>query len=179
MAATIYVEEIVHRLNQIITALKRYIHIKHIQHAKFNFLKFNLQGNEVLIQIDCSENNANQDQNQIQSVYFGQSCFSIFTACCYLPIDRVLVNKNITVTFEASDHSMIAALSCWLRVLSDIKEKYQNLPDSLVLHILSDRCTGQLVIFRNITSGTTERVLWTISVVPSNIEYSVMSSLRK
>ena len=50
VAATIDVEEIIRRLNQIITALKHHIHIKHIQHA--NFLKSNPQGNEVLIQID-------------------------------------------------------------------------------------------------------------------------------
>ena len=75
MAATIDVEEIVRRLNQIITALKRHIHIKHIQHAKFNFLKSNLQGDEVLIQIDYSENYANQDQNQIQSAGFWSELF--------------------------------------------------------------------------------------------------------
>ena len=60
-----------------------------------------------------------------------------------LAIDGVLVNENITMTSEASDHSRIAALSRWLRVLSVIKEKYQNLPDSLVLHIWSDVCAGQ------------------------------------
>ena len=59
VAATIDVEEIVRRLNQIITALKHHIHIKHIQHTKFNSLKPNLQGNEVLIQTDYSENYAN------------------------------------------------------------------------------------------------------------------------
>ena len=85
-------------------------------------LKSSLQGNEVLIQIDYSENYANQNQNEIQGAYFGQSCFSIFTACCSLAIDGVLLNENITVTSEASDHSRIAALSCWLRVLSVIKK---------------------------------------------------------
>ena len=64
-------------------------------------------------------------------------------ACFYLAIVGVLVNENITVISEASDHSRIAALSCWLRVLYAIKEKYQNLPDSLALHICSDECTAQ------------------------------------
>ena len=144
VAAIIDVEEMVRRLNQIITALKRHIHIKHIQHAKFNSLKPNLQGNEILIQINYSENSANHDQNQIQNAYFGQSCFSIFTACCYLAIDGVFVNENITVISEADYHSRIAALSCWLHVLSVVKEKYENLPNSLVLHIWSDGCTGQV-----------------------------------
>ena len=47
----IHVEEIVRRLNQIITALKRHIYIKHIQHAKFNTLKSNLQGKEITVRI--------------------------------------------------------------------------------------------------------------------------------
>ena len=40
-------------------------------------LKSSLQGNEVLIQIDYSENYANQNQNEIQSAYFGQLFFDI------------------------------------------------------------------------------------------------------
>lgn len=92
--------------------------------------------------MDYSENYANQDQNQIQSAYFGQNCFSIFTACCYLSVDGILVNENITVTSEASDHSRISALSCWLKVLSTIQNKY-NLQESLTLNIWSDGCAGQ------------------------------------
>ena len=87
-------------------------------------MKSNLQGNEVLIQIDYSKNYTNQDQNQIQRAYFGQNCFSIFTGCFYLTTDEALVNENGTVTYEASDHSRITALYCWLSVLSVIKEKY-------------------------------------------------------
>ena len=77
----------------------------------------------------------------MQSAYFGQSCFSIFTACCYLTIDGVL--KFQRWSSEANDYSRIAALSCWLLILSVIKENYPNLPDSLVLHIWSNGCKGQ------------------------------------
>ena len=143
VAATSDVEEIVRRLNQIITASKHHIHIKQVQHAKFNSLKSSLQGNKVLIQIDYSGNYSNQAQNQIQSAYFGQNCFPIFTACSYLAIDGVLVNGNITVTSEAIDHSRIARLSCWLHVLLVIKEKYQKFPDSFALRIWSDGCASQ------------------------------------
>ena len=122
MAATNDVEEIVRRLNQIITASKHHKHIKQIQHAKFNSLKSSLQVLiQVLIQIDYCENYSNQAQNQIQSAYFGQSCFPIFTACSYLAVDGVLVNGNITVTSEAIDHSRIARRSCWLHVSLVVK----------------------------------------------------------
>ena len=39
--------------------------------------------------------------------------FSVFTARCYTRgIDGTLLNKNFTVTSEATGHSQIAALSC-------------------------------------------------------------------
>ena len=125
-----------------IKTLKRHIHLKRIQHAKFHELKVNLEEKEILIQIDYSESYANQEQGQIQSAYFGQQTFSIFTACCYLLIDGEIVNENVTITSEASDHSRIAALSCWLRVVSYLQEKY-SLLESLRLHIWSDGCAGQ------------------------------------
>ena len=143
MAVSINTEEIIHKFTNHVKTLKRHIYIKRIQNTTFNSLKANLHDNEVIIQVDYSENYANKDQHQIQSAYFGQQCFSIFTACCYLQIDEVLVNENVTVTSEESDHSRIAALSCWLRVLSFVQEKYSCLLESLVLHIWSDGCAGQ------------------------------------
>ena len=105
-------------------------------------MKANLKCDEVLIQVDCSENYGNKDQRHIQSAYFRQQSFSTFIACCYLQIDGVIVNENVTVTSEAN-HSTIAAISCWLRVLSFVQDKYPNLLESLVLHIWSDGCAGQ------------------------------------
>ena len=32
---------------------------------------------------DYSESCKNAQQNEIQSAYFGHTCFTIFTACCY------------------------------------------------------------------------------------------------
>ena len=120
---SIDVKEIMSRFNDDIKTLKRHIHLKRIQNAAFNSLRANLKSNEVLIQVDYSKNYGNKDQRQIQSAYFGQQSFSIFTSCCYLNIDGVLVNENVTVTSEASDHSRIAALSCWLKVLAFLQEK--------------------------------------------------------
>jgi len=135
-------EEIMSLFNDHVKVLKKHIHVKRIQNAKFNSLKKDLQGNEVIIQVDYSENYTNKDQGQIQSAYFGQQGFSIFTACCYLNVDGVVVNENVTVTSEANDHSRIAALSCWLKVLALLQEKHP-LQKPLILHIWSDGCAGQ------------------------------------
>ena len=80
------------------------------------------------------ENDANKDQ-QIQSSCFGQQCFSIFTACCYLKIK--ICKWDLTVTSQASDNSGCAALSCWLRVLF-IVDKNQCLSKSLIVNIWSN-----------------------------------------
>ena len=137
------IDDIIDVFNHHLRTLKRHIYVKRIQNAKLNSLKANLKNNEVLIQVDYSENYVNKSQHQIQSAYFRQQSFSIFTACCYLNIEGLLVNENVTITSEASNHSRIAALSCWLRILSFIQEKYPSLQKSLVLHIWSDGCAGQ------------------------------------
>ena len=54
----------------------------------------------------------------MQSAYFGQKSFSIFTTCCYLKVDSVILNENVTVTSEANDQSRSAAMSRWRKVLS-------------------------------------------------------------
>ena len=94
------------------------------------------------MQVDYSENYVNKDQGQIQSAYFRQSSFSIFRACCYVNIDSSIINENFTITSEANDHSRSAAMSCWMRVLSCIQEKY-DLAESLRIHIQNDGCAGQ------------------------------------
>ena len=77
-----------------VPTLKRHIHVKRIQHIAFNKVKANLQEKkEILIQVDYSENYTNKDQGQVQSVYFGQKSFSIFTTCCYLKADSVILMK--------------------------------------------------------------------------------------
>ena len=95
VAETIDKKETMSRFNNYVKTLKRSIFVKRIQNTKFNSLQANLKCNEVLIQVDYSENYGNKDQLQIQSAYFGRQNFSIFAVCCYLEIDGVLVNGNI------------------------------------------------------------------------------------
>ena len=118
-----------------VKTLKLHIYVNRIQHAAFNILKSNLkERKEILIQVDYSENYVNKDQAKMQSAHLGQKSFLIFTGCCYLNINEIIINENVTITSEANDHSRITAMSCWSSVLSYIWEKYQ-LADSLILHI--------------------------------------------
>ena len=110
--------------------------MKRQQHASYNGLKENLKAGEILLHVDYSQNYVNLQQGEIQSAYFGHDCFSLFTACCYLRDDTgKIINENVTVISEASDHSRIAAFSCVNKVFDFIREKH-NLPLKVTLHVV-------------------------------------------
>ena len=143
VSISIDVQEVSTRFNAHVRTLKRHIHVKRIQHTMSNSVKANLQEKKgILIQVDYGENYTSKDQGQVQSAYFEQKSFSVFTACCYLKVDDVTLNENVTVTSEAIDHSRSAAMSCWRKVLSYVQKKYR-LDESLILRFWSDGCFRQ------------------------------------
>lgn len=102
--------ELVAEFNTQVSTLKKHIFVKRCQNNYDNSLKNDLKCGELLINVNYSENYVNQEQQKIQNAYFGHDCFSIFTGCCYFrTANGELVNENITVTSEASDHSRLAA----------------------------------------------------------------------
>ena len=117
--------------------MKKHIYVKRQQHACYSKLKEELGENEVLLNVDYSENYSNIQQGEIQSAYFGHDSLSIFT-----DKDDDLINENITIISEASDHSHIAAFTCINKVFGFVLEKH-NLPPEVTLHIWIDGCAGQ------------------------------------
>ena len=70
--------------------------------------------------------------------------FSIFMACCYTRwIDGTLLNKNLTVASEATNHSRIEAFSCINLMIDSLRKKFlsqfNNYP---VFYIWSDGFTS-------------------------------------
>ena len=105
-------------------------------------MKKNLQENEVILHVDYSESYNNTQQEEIQSAYFGNSTFSIFTACGYiLNNGRELSKRSVAVIGETSDHSRIAALTCIGMVLKEIEKKTKNEVKKLI--VWSDGCPSQ------------------------------------
>lgn len=51
---------------------------------------------------DCKENYTNVEQDEIQSAYFGNTCFRIFTACSYYNGHGKLSKNPITIITEKS-----------------------------------------------------------------------------
>ena len=63
--------------------LKEYIFVKRIQNEAYNDQKDGITVDSLLVHVDFAENYRNDQQNEIQSAYFGHQSFSFFTSCYY------------------------------------------------------------------------------------------------
>ena len=83
--------------------------------------------------VDYSENYKNTEQNEIQSAYFGHTCFRIFTDCCYYKAEeRELIKYPVTITSESSDHSRIAAFCCVNKIIKLMEERIKPIKKVIV-----------------------------------------------
>ena len=143
VSITFGVTELISELNARVTVLKKHIYVKRCQNKYYNTLKTDLKPGQLLLNVDYSENYVNQEQQEIQSAYFGHDCFSIFTACCYLrAANGDLINENITVTSEASEHSRISAHTCVMTIIEKVQDLHPEEFNS-TLFIWSDGCAAQ------------------------------------
>ena len=125
---------------QTVGALKEHIHRKRIQVESYNLQKAELKEGEALVHVDYSESYKNKQQNEIQSAYFGQSSFSLFTACVYYRDENGEFTKlPICVISESNDHSRAAALTCVDLV---VKEVEKHIALSKII-LWSDGCASQ------------------------------------
>lgn len=95
--------EVLPKLNEIISDLKKHIYRKCEQVSGYKKKKDDLKPEEVLIHVDYSESYSNAQQN-----------FSLFTSCSYYceKEHADLVEVSMSVIGESSEHSRIAASTC-------------------------------------------------------------------
>ena len=123
--------------------MKAHIFVKRTRNTHYHWLKENLKTNVFTIHVDYSGNYKDEEQDEIQSAYFGHNSFSIFTACCYTRgIDDTLLNENFTS--EATDHSRIAAFSCINLIIDSLQKKFPSqFKHYPVYYIWNDSCALQ------------------------------------
>ena len=116
---------------------------KREQVASYNKQKDDLKTREALIHVDYSENYNNTQQDEIQSVYFGQQNFSIFTCCSYYGKSEQgnLAKIPIAVINESSDYSRRAAFTCTNAIVNEFKKRMQDSLKKVILR--SDGCSSQ------------------------------------
>ena len=110
-------DEAVDMFKASVVTLKRHIYSKRAQNRTYNNNKESSGHGEILVHVDYAESYKNVQQNEIQSAYFGNSTFSIFTVCCYtksLDEDDVdgLKKDSVVVVSESKEHNRIAAFTC-------------------------------------------------------------------
>ena len=102
-------DEAVDMFNASFIILKKHIYSKRVQNREYNRIKESLDHCEGLVHVDYAESYKNVHQNEIQSTYFGNSIFSIFTASCYtkLLIDNGddLKKDWVVMISESKDHN--------------------------------------------------------------------------
>ena len=110
--------------------------------ASYKQQKLDLKPGEALIYVDYTESYSNLKQDEVQSAYFGQQNFSIFTSCSYY---RNSGKDNLTkvpmaVISKSNDHSRIAAFSCIVTIVGELKKLTNELHKMI---LWSNGCSSQ------------------------------------
>jgi len=137
-----------------VKSLKQHIFRKRSQAASLIESKSNLKEGQLLMQVDYSESYKNAEQNEIQSAYFGHTCFSIFTACCYYKAEEGEL-------IQESHHSLafVNSLKLWKKRLNQLKRSLFGVMEwghSFVQG--SYLCCFQPSTLQSISSGITMRL---------------------
>ena len=58
-------------------------------------MKTSITDNDLIVQVDFTKCYKYYQQDAIQSAYFENQCFSIFTACCYFSVDGKINESDV------------------------------------------------------------------------------------
>ena len=120
-----------------IKRLKENTYIKRRQIKAYNKIKVSFSERDLMLHVDFPKSYKNDQQVAIQSAYFGNQCFRIFTACCYAKSSNNNDGRNdnvITVT-ESSDHDKVASMSCLQKVVHKIKHMHKKIYEKFCLEL--------------------------------------------
>ena len=111
-----------------IKTLKKQIYVKRKQVNAYHEIEASLSENDLMLHVDFAENYKNDHQDTIQSAYFRNQRFRIFTACCYTKStnNNDFRNYNVIVVAGSSDRDRVASLSCLQNVVHKMKRMHEN-----------------------------------------------------
>ena len=78
-----------------VAVLKEHIHIKRRQVNAHHEMKDSFKDDDLMVQVDFTESYKNEQEDVILSAYFGNHCFSIFTACYYSKVSGKIKNDKL------------------------------------------------------------------------------------
>ena len=113
------------------SSLKSHIYNFFRQHSELKCLKSQFREEEVICSVDFSKNYGNKQKHEIQSAYFGNEAFTLFTAACYykptgnenekVVASRLVVHSVVIVSNDETMHQRNIAFSCNMKLLDYLK----------------------------------------------------------
>ena len=100
------------RRPEVMTNIKRYIFNKRQQHSTYVNIQEYLRGDRIANKLKFSRHYGNLKQNEIQSPYFGNDSFSLFTACLFFKRHDKTKNVHVRITTEGPDKLRVTTISC-------------------------------------------------------------------
>ena len=105
-----------------IKVLKEHTFVKRVQNDAYNKHKAELFDGDLLVHVDFAESYRNNQQNEVQSTYFGNQSFWLFTSCCYFKgVTSKIRNESLVLVTENSDHNRITSMSCLKKVIDTVE----------------------------------------------------------
>ena len=149
-------------LKEILTkSFKMHVYNISRQYSELKHLKANLKEDEIILSVDFLKNFDNKQHHKIQSAYFGQEAFTLYTAACYYrshDIDGAHVDKDaglkvLSAVILSNEiiHEQNIAFSCNMKLLEIVR---QDIPSLKRAYFWSDGCTAQFhsrFTFRSMT----------------------------
>ena len=135
-------DQSIEKWNSAILTIKKHIYQKREQVASYNQQKSDLKPGEALIHVDYSQSYSNSQQDEVHSTYFAQQNFHMFTFCSYYHDsgEDNLTKVPKVVIRESSDHCKIAAFSCIVTIVEELKKLLSELRKAI---LWSNGCCSQ------------------------------------
>ena len=99
------------RRQEAMTNVKRYIFNKRQQHSTYVNIQEYLRGDRIANKLKFSRHYGNLKQNEIQSPYFGNESFSLFTACLFFKNQDKTKNVHVRITTKDPDKLRVTTIS--------------------------------------------------------------------
>lgn len=141
------ISEIFHTLEEKIPKFLDHVYTKRKQAAFMEHVKSKVDGEEILVQVDFSENASLGYQNEIQSVHWTYKQATLFTCHAWIKPDET---ENIVLVSDDLNHTKVSVHAFMTKLLSTLKQKY---PSIKRVHVFSDGASSQFkqrFLFSNI-----------------------------
>ena len=111
-----------------IKTLKQHIYIKRRLVNAYNDIKASLSENDLILHVDFAERCTNDQEDPIQSAYFRNQCFDIFTECFYAESsdNNDVRNDNVIVDTESFEHDRVVSVSYLQKIVHNIKHMLEK-----------------------------------------------------